>query len=91
MTASNLRLTPHHFRDRNMREVDIVMERDDGMIAGIEVKASATVRSGDFAGLRALAEPGGDRFAFGVVLYDNTDVVSFSDRLAAAPLSCLWH
>lgn len=91
MTASDLRLTPHHFRDRDMREVDIVLERDDGMIAGIEVKASATVRSGDFAGLRALAEPCGDRFAFGVVLYDNTDVVPFGDRLVAAPLSCLWN
>jgi len=90
MTASDLRLTPHHFRDRDMREVDIVRERDDGMIAGIEVKASATVKSGDFAGLRALAEACGDRFAFGAVLYDNTDVVPFGDRLVAAPLSCLW-
>lgn len=43
----------HHFRDRDMREVDIVLERDDGMIVGIEVKASATVKAGDFGGLRA--------------------------------------
>lgn len=90
MTASDLRLTPYHFRDRDMREVDIVLERDDGKIAAIEVKASATVKAGDFAGLRALAEACGDRFAFGTVLYDNTDVVPFSDRLAAAPLSALW-
>ena len=66
-----------------------MLERDDGMIAGIEVKASATVKSSDFAGLRALTEACGDRFAFGVVLYDSTDVVPFSDRLAAAPLSSL--
>ncbi len=56
----------------------------------IEVKASATVKAGDFSGLRVLAEACGDRFAFGVVLYDSTDVVPFGDRLAAAPLSCLW-
>jgi len=91
MTESDLRLTPYHFRDRDMREVDIVLERDDGMIAGIEVKASATVRSGDFAGLRALAEACGERFAFGVVLFDSADVVPFGDRLAAAPLSSLWN
>jgi predicted AAA+ superfamily ATPase len=91
MTASDLRLTPHHFRDRDGREVDIVLERDDGMIAGIEVKASATVKAGDFAGLRALAEACGNRFAFGVVLYDSADVVPFGDRLAAAPLSSLWN
>lgn len=91
MTASDLRLTPHHFRDRDMREVDIVLERDDGMIVGIEVKASATVKAGDFGGLRALAEACGNRFAFGVVLYDSTDVVPFGEKLAAAPLSCLWR
>ena len=73
-----------------MHEVDIVLERDDGMIAGIEVKASATVRSGDFAGLRTLAEACGERFAYGVVLYDGAENVPFADKLAAAPLSCLW-
>ena len=90
MTASDLRLTPCHFRDQQMREVDIVLERDDGMIAGIEVKASATVKSRDFSGLKALAEACQDRFAYGVVLYDSTDFVPFGERLAAAPLSSLW-
>jgi predicted AAA+ superfamily ATPase len=91
MTASDLRLTPYHFRSRDTHEVDIVLERDDGMIAGIEVKASATVRAGDFAGLRLLAAACGPRFAYGVILYDGADVVPFHDRLAAAPLSALWH
>ena len=91
MTGSDLRLTPWHFRDGEMREVDIVLERDDGMIVGIEVKASATVRPSDFAGMKVLAQACGDRFAFGVVLYDGADVVPFGDRLAAAPLSCLWR
>ena len=91
MTASDLRLTPYHFRDQQMREVDIVLERDDGMIAGIEVKAAATVRSGDFAGLRTLAAACGKRFAYGIVLYDSADFVPFGDRLAAVPLSCLWE
>lgn len=90
MMASDLRLTPYHFRDQQMHEVDIVLERDDRMIAGIEVKASATVKSSDFAGLRTLAEACGDRFACGVVLYDGTDLVPFGDRLAAVPISSLW-
>ena len=91
MTGSDLRLTPYHFRDGDMREVDMVLERDDGMIVGIEVKASATVRPGDFAGIKTLARVCGDRFAFGVVLYDGADVVPFGDKMAAAPLSCLWR
>lgn len=90
MTASDLRLSPYHFRDHQMREVDIVLERDDGMIAGIEIKASATVKSGDFAGLRTLAEACKDKFSYGVVLYDSPNFVPFGDKLAAAPLSCLW-
>jgi predicted AAA+ superfamily ATPase len=52
MTALDMRLTPYHFRDQQMREVDIVLERDDDMIVGIEIKASATVKSADFGGLR---------------------------------------
>ena len=90
MTGSDLRLTPYHFRDQQMHEVDIVLERDDGMIVGIEVKAAATVKSSDFAGLRTLAEACKDRFAYGVVLYDSADLVPFGDKLAAAPLSSLW-
>ncbi len=91
MAASDERLTPYHFRDQQMREVDIVLERDDGMIAGIEIKASATVRSGDFGGLRTLAQACGDRFAYGVILYDSSEVVHFGDRLAAVPISSLWR
>ena len=90
MTASDLQLAAYHFRDRQMREVDIVLERDDGMIVGIEVKAAATVTSRDFAGLRTLAEACKERFACGVVLYDSADFVPFGDKLAATPLSCLW-
>lgn len=90
MAGTELRLAPYHFRDQEMREVDIVLERDDGLLAGIEVKASATVRASDFKGLRTLSEVCGDRFAFGAVLYDGEDVVPFGERLAAAPISCLW-
>ncbi|GFE51897.1 hypothetical protein So717_36500 [Roseobacter cerasinus] len=90
MTGTDLRLAPYHYRDQEMREVDIVLERDDGAIAGIEVKASATVRASDFKGLKTLADACGDRFAFGAVLYDGADVVPFGERLAAVPVSNLW-
>jgi predicted AAA+ superfamily ATPase len=88
---SDLRLLPFHFRDQEGHEVDIVLERDDGAIAGIEVKASATVTTGDFSGLRKLANAAGKRFAFGVVLYDSDTIVPFGERLVATPISCLWH
>lgn len=79
-----------HFRTRSGDEVDLVMEARDGTIVGVEVKSSATVRSGDFAGLRVLEEIAGDRFRRGVVLYTGTDIVSFGPKLVAAPVSLLW-
>lgn len=91
MAASDLQLTPYHFRDQQMREVDIVLERDDGMIAGVEIKATASVDSSDFAGLRVLAKACRERFAYGAILYDSADFVPFDDKLGAAPLSCLWE
>jgi uncharacterized protein len=91
MAWSNFQLAPYHFRDQEGHEVDIVLERDDGTIMGIEVKASATVTAGDLSGLKKLVEAARDRFAFGVVLYDGDTIVPFGERLAAAPISCLWR
>lgn len=81
----------HHFRDHAGHEVDLVLEREDGQLAGLEIKASASVSGRDFAGLRKLAALSDDAFAFGVVLYDGESVVPFGDKLAAVPISCLWE
>lgn len=84
------RPTVHHFRDRDGREVDLVLEFRDGSIVGIEVKASATVRSEDFNGLVYLREKLGARFKAGVLIHAGADTVPFGDRLAAVPLEGLW-
>jgi uncharacterized protein len=80
-----------HFRDRGGAEVDIILESRDGLVAGVEVKASSSVRAGDVAGLRLLADRLGDRFAGGVVLYTGEQPVPFGDRLLALPLAALWE
>ncbi len=84
---------PHcfHFRDAKKNEVDLVLERRDGSVVGIEVKASATVSATDFKGLKRLAQAAGHDFTFGAVLYDGEDVIPFGERFAAVPLSCLWN
>ena len=80
-----------HFRDRDGLEVDLVMEQGGGTLAGVEVKASSTVRGRDFRGLRKLASAVGDRFAGGVVLYDGETSARFGERLYAAPIRRLWE
>ncbi len=80
----------YHFRDKDGCEVDIVLEMTGTAIAGVEVKAAATVAEADFRGLRKLKDAGGARFAAGVVLYDGESAVRFGDGLFAVPIKALW-
>ena len=80
-----------HFRDRDDFEVDIVLEQGPSAVAGIEVKAAASVGESDFRGLRKLREAAGKRFVAGVVLYDGSATIHFRDGLFAVPLRKLWE
>lgn len=80
-----------HFRDKDGAEVDIVIERGALAVAGVEIKAGATVRSADFRGLGKLASAAGECFAGGVVLYDGEATTPFGDRLYAVPVRRLWE
>ena len=85
---------PHsffHYRDRDGAEVDVVIERGAHQVAGVEVKAAATVTAADFRGLRKLKEAAGKRFAGGVVVYDGETSASFGEQLHAVPLRALWE
>jgi predicted AAA+ superfamily ATPase len=84
-------ITFYHFRDKDGVEVDIVLEGSGQRIAGVEVKASATVTARDFRGLRKLKESAGVRFAGGVVLYDGEVTAPFGDQLYAVPIRRLWE
>ena len=81
----------HHFRNKNGAEVDIVIEGKGLAVAGIEVKAGASVRPSDFRGLKLLGEAAGKKFLAGVVLYDGETCIRFGDRLFAVPVRRLWE
>ncbi len=83
-------ITFHHFRDKDGGEVDIVLERGAREVAGVEVKAAATVTAADFRGLRKLKEAAGKRFTAGVVLYDGEASAGFGEGLYAVPIRLLW-
>mgnify|MGYP000521573845 CR=1 FL=1 len=72
-------------------EVDVVIERGAGPLAGVEIKAAATVTAADFRGLQKLKDAAGKRFAAGVVLYDGEMCVRFGEGLYAVPLRWLWE
>lgn len=87
---SAARVTPFHFRTQNGTEIDIVLERNDGRCAGIEIKASDTVSKRDFEGLHYLSNELGTKMACGVVLYTGSEVVPFGTNLWALPIASLW-
>lgn len=91
LTWSRERGRLYHYRTKEKLEVDAVIETPDGRVVGIEVKAGATVRAEDLAGLRNLAGHAGDRFVAGVVLYTGQQTLPYGGRLRAVPLDALWR
>ena len=81
----------HHFRDKDGTEVDIVLETGGQRVAGVEVKAAATVTASDFRGLRKLKQAAAQRFSGGVVLYDGEATMPFGEGLYAVPIRYLWE
>ena len=79
-----------HYRDKDQVGVDLVLECGR-QVAGVEVKAGATVTASDFHGLRRLRQDSGDGFAAGIVLYDGESAIGFGDGLYAIPVRMLWE
>lgn len=90
LAFSEKRLTLWHYRTQSNIEVDFVLENRLGKLTGIEVKASGTVDSKDFKGLRQLKEAEPHAFQRGIVLYGGREVVPFDADLYAVPLSMWW-
>jgi hypothetical protein len=83
-------LTLYHFRSHEGAEVDLVLERRDGRLVGVEVKCRSTVGPEDFRGLRALAQRAGKKFVRGIVLYTGRHTTGLGENLLAMPVSALW-
>jgi uncharacterized protein len=91
LSATRTRASLLHMRTATGAEVDFVLEGADGRLAGIEAKASATVRHEDFKHLTTMRDRiGSERFIRGVVLYTGSERLPFGDRLEAWPLTTLW-
>jgi hypothetical protein len=82
---------PGHWRTHDGDEVDLVLERDDGAVACLEMKAGERPSAKDFRGMRKLRDALGERFLGGVVLHLGRYGFTTEDRLHAIPVDCLWH
>jgi hypothetical protein len=79
-----------YWRTASGQEVDMVLEDRAGKVAGVEVKAAATLSGSDVRGLQALSIAAGKHWLRGVVLYAGTEVIPFSSNLHGVPISRLW-
>ncbi|MFN8162156.1 MAG: ATP-binding protein [Solirubrobacterales bacterium] len=80
-----------HWRTHDGAELDLVIERDDGSVVGIEVKAAGRVARRDTAGLRATRNSLGEAFVAGAVLYAGSRSYTAEDRIHVLPVDRLWQ
>lgn len=79
-----------HWRTSDGTEVDLVLERDDGKVLALEVKANDRALAKDFTGLERLRDLLGDQFLGGVVLTTGRRPYTYDDRLHVMPIDRLW-
>jgi predicted AAA+ superfamily ATPase len=87
---SDAPVTAGHFRTEAGDEVDLVLERDDGQVIAIEVKAGSRISGEDFRGLRQLKERLGPRLEEAIILYTGEHSYTHDGWITILPLDRLW-
>jgi uncharacterized protein len=87
---SDAPVTAGHFRTEAGEEVDLVLERDDGQVIAVEIKAGSRISSEDFRGLRQLKDRLGPRLEEALVLHTGEHAYKHDDWITVLPLDRLW-
>jgi uncharacterized protein len=87
---SDAPVTAGHFRTEAGDEVDLVLERDDGQVVAVEVKAGSRISGEDFRGLRQLKEHLGPRLEEAIILHTGGHAYVHDDWVTVLPLDRLW-
>lgn len=89
--ANNGKYELFHYRDREQREIDFLIEREDNALLGIEVKAGSAVNQADFKHLKWFRDNiAKDRPFTGIVLYSGEMAGSVGENLWVVPFGALW-
>jgi uncharacterized protein len=80
-----------HYRDREQREIDLIVEREDQSLLGIEIKSTSVVTKNDFKHLLWFKNNLSKKAPFvGIILYTGDSPISFGDDLWAIPFPMIW-
>ena len=95
LSAADQPLHLYHYRDGAGHEADLVIERSDGAVLAVEVKATSSPGAHHFKNLTWLrdrldaASPG--QFRAGVLLHTGRRCLRVGDRVYSVPVEALWH
>jgi hypothetical protein len=89
-TWSKTKCRIYHYRTQLGKEIDFLLERNDGSIVAIEIKSSTTVDSSSFAAMISLSHDLKKKFVRGIVIYAGKEVIPFGNNLLALPIQSLW-
>ena len=80
-----------HYRDREQREIDFLIEREDQALLGIEIKAGSSISTSDFKHLKWFKDNiAKKRLFIGIVLYSGEYAGSMGSNLWAIPFDAVW-
>ena len=92
-TAGRLRL--YHYRDHRGQEIDIVIERPDGAVVAVEIKATSSPGADQLRHIRHLRdrldETLPNTFRAGILVHTGEEEFTVGDRLHLRPISSLWR
>lgn len=94
LSASDRHVRLSHYRDSHDREIDLILEGDDGGVVAVEIKATRSPTSGQIHRLAWLRDklnavaPGS--FRAGVLLHTGEQSGRIGERLYLRPINCLW-
>ncbi|MDR0753554.1 MAG: ATP-binding protein [Holosporaceae bacterium] len=81
-----------HYRDREDREIDFIIEDQNGQIACVEIKSGSAVSKDDFRHILWFKNNiVKNKDAISIILYSGENTVSFGDGLLAVPMAALWN
>ena len=79
-----------HWRKSDKEEVDLVIERHDGKVLALEVKAARSLAGGAGRGLAAFRNQYPQLFHRGYVIHSGDHIQQLADDIWSIPLSALW-
>jgi predicted AAA+ superfamily ATPase len=89
--AAEEEYTIYQYRDREKREIDFLIEREDHSLLAIEIKSGMTVKKSDFKHIRWFRDNlAKNRHVLGIVLYAGEEVIPFGENFWAIPFGYMW-